>query len=282
MNPLPKTFSTHAGLSSLCTVFHARIFPCWEEGVARHFVHRLSHQVVIDERGKMAPDVDVHLGVVFGLDRFSPLREDMEQGLHKLKVPPFESLYLAMPLGERRDPTRARFMEESSDHLLDIAGTGATVILAAISHRRRIGSSLVIRHYPVALFDATGALEWVHPAGPAYGLARPEFPPQQRIRSLGRRYRRNHDPHGMKGLDEETGLPRWYRFACDQLLANEGIERPSMEEVIAFDTAWRLLHSLASDAEQAMRDASLSYLRGFECFFGCGGLHPTPGVLEIP
>lgn len=282
MTPFPKTFVAHAGLSSLCTVFHARLIPCWEEGIARHFAHRLCQQVVLDAQGRLAPDVDVHLAVVFGLERFSPLRDYMEEELRTLKEPPFESLYLDMPLGNLRDSMRPRFMEESSNRLLGLSDAGVPVILAAVSHRRRIGTALVIRHYPVAVFDAEGGLEWVHPAGHAYGLIRSEFPHHQRIRSLGRRLRRTLDPHGLRGLDEETGLPRWYRFARDQLIANDGIECPSLEEVISFDTAWRLLHSLASDAEQTMREATLSYLRGFESFFGCGGLHPKPGVLEFP
>lgn len=282
MTPFPKTFAAHAGISSLCTVFRARLIPCWEEGIARHFVHRLCHQVVVDEQGRLAPDVDVHLAVVFGLERLSPLRDDMEKELRKLKEPPFESLYLDMPLENSRDPMRPRFLAESSDRLLGLSDSGVPIILAAVSHRRRIGTSLVVRHYPVAVFDTEGAVEWVHPAGYAYGLVRPEFPPHQKVRRLGRRSRRKQDPYGLRGLDEETGLPRWYRFARDQLIEMDGIENPSLDEVISFDAAWRLHHALVSDAEQAMREATLSYLHGFESFFGCGGLHPAPGVLEFP
>jgi len=282
MIPFPKTFAAHAGLSSLCTVFRTRLTPCWEEGIARHFVHRPCQQVVVDEQGRLAPDVDIHLAVVFGLERLSPLREDMEEELRTLKPPPFESIYLTVPIESLRDPVRPQFMVESSDRLLSLSETGAPVILAAISHRRRIGTSLVLRHYPVAIFDAEGALDWVHPAGHSYGLIRSEFPPHQRVRRLGRRLRRNLDPYGLRGLDEETGLPRWYRSARDQLIEKDGVENPSLDEVISFDAAWRLHHALASDAEQAMREATLSYLHGFESFFGCGGLHPTPGVLEFP
>ncbi len=282
MTPFPKTFATHAGISRLCTVFRARLMPYYEEGIARHFVHRPCQQVVFDPQGRLAPDVDVHLAVVFGLERLSPLRDDMEEDLRRLNELPFESLLLDMPLGNLRDPMRPRFMAESSDRFLGLSDAGVPIILASVSHRRRIGSSLVIRHYPVAVFDAEGALEWVHPAGHAYGLIRPEFPPHQGIRRLGRRQRHGLDPYGLKGLDEETGLPRWYRFARDQLIEKDGIAAPTLEEVIGFDTAWRLLHSLASDADQAMREAATSYLHGFESYFGCGGLYPKPGVLDFP
>jgi hypothetical protein len=282
MAPLPKTFRSHAGISDLCTVFHARLHHCWEEGVPRHRLHRPCQPIVIDEKGRIAPDIDVHLTVVLGLERYSPLHDFMEEDLRTLKMPPFESLFLDIPIEDPRDPTRAAFMRESAERFLDLAEAGAPVLVVAMTHRRRIGGSIVLRHYPVAVFDNEGALEWVHPAGPAYGLIRPGFPAHQQIRRLGRRRGGTIDLNGLSRLDPETGLPVWFRQARDQLITDHGIQYPAFEEVIGLEAESLLVCSFARDAEHALREATVRYLRGFERFFGQGGLDPVPGVLEIP
>jgi len=277
----PKTFRTHAGISSLCTVFRANLAPCWEEGIPRHYVHRLCQPVVVDAQGRLSPDVDPHLAVVMGLERLSPLLPQMEDDLQRLQERPYESLYLMLPVGEPGTSARPRLLEEVAKLCLELVAADDPILVVAISHRRRIGASTVIRHYPVALFDREGGLLWAHPAGHSYGLIRSGFPRHQRVRTLGPRIRKPSSLYGLTRLDRATGLPVWYRNAQEHLIQTQGVETPSFEATIELQAECLLQWAIAADAEQALREATNQYLRGFETFFGCGGLNPIPGLVEL-
>jgi hypothetical protein len=277
----PKTFRQQCQISSLCTDFEATLQPCSEEGVPRHFVHELPNLVVLDDRGEIQPSIDRQFAVVLRLQRSSELLPHMEDDLRRLQYRPSETLYLVLAAGDPLVRARMRLLNEASTRFIEIAETGATVRVVAVSHRREINGAIVIRHYPVALFDEEGHMLWVHPSAHGYGLIRDGFPLRQRVRSLGPRAKKGKLPDLLTHLDHETGLPAWYQYAKEHLI-NLGIdEEPMYRAVLDHQVHLMVQRSVFEDADQALREATQQFLSGFESLFGQGGLHPVPGRLDL-
>lgn len=281
MPPSAKNLTDQYQISKLCTVMDATLQPCWEEGIARHNVHELLVPIVVGPKGILEPTTDRQIGVVMGLTRLTELPAHMEEDLRRLPYRPYESLYLALPVADPVLRHRTRLLNEASGLFLDLAEAESLVKVAAISHRRRIGSSIVVRHYPVALFDQASGCLWAHPAGNAYGLIRPGFPKTQRVRSLGPRRPEGKTPETLTRLDDESGLPQWYRFAKEQLKDLQDGEDPIYRAIMDFQAQCWLQRSLVEDAEHALRETTQQFLHGFETFFGMGGLQPVPGRLDL-
>jgi hypothetical protein len=268
-------------ISSLCTVFEATLHPCQEEGVPRHFVHELPRPVVLDDRGMIQPGTDRMLAVVMGVRRSSVLLPHMEEDLQNLGYRPSESLYLVLAAGDPVIRVRTRLLNEASGRFIEIAESGTSVRVVAISHRREINRSIVIRHYPVALFDEEGRGLWTHPSAHGYGLICDGFPVGQRICSLGPKAKKGKLPELLAHLDDETGLPGWFHYAKEHLI-NLGLdEDPVYRAVLDHQVHLLVQRSVYEDAEQALYEATQQFLSGFERLFGQGGLHPVPGRLDL-
>lgn len=280
MDPLSRAFRRHARISDLCTVFQATLNPLQEEGVSLHFLHERPVQVVVGTRGELLPRTDRGLAVIFKVDRSTELLPHMEEDLRLLPNPPFETLYLHVPIGDPAIPMRVRLLNEASGILLDVAEAGQAVIVVAISHRRKINGSLVLRHFPVALFDCMGSLLWAHPAGHAYGLLREGFPQHQKVRFLGPKPRIPVTGPPRR-LNAATGLPEWYQLAKEEIQALQEGDAPTFELVIGHQAHLWLQRGMAKSEDQALQEAAQDFLSGFEVFFGAGGLVPAPLRLEF-
>jgi hypothetical protein len=281
MASLPRALRRHARISELCTVFEATLHPLREENVSLHFLHERPVQVVVGNRGELLPRTDRGLAVIFKIDRSTELLPHMEEDLLRLPHRPFETLYLHVPIGDPVIPMRTRLLREAAGILLDVAEDGQTVAIVAISHRRRINGSLVLRHFPVAVFDSTGNLLWAHPAGHAYGLLREGFPGHQKVRLLGPKPRIPvADPP--RRLNAATGLPEWYQLAKEDIQSLQEGDVPSFELVIEHQAHLWLKRGMAKNEDLALQEAAQDFLSGFEVFFGAGGLVPAPLRLEFP
>lgn len=281
MSRSAQTFRRHARISELCPVFDATLHLLHEEGTPLHQVHERPVQVVANPNGSLCPRVDRRVGVILGVGRRSALLPHMEADLQKCPAPPWESLFLELPLGDRTLRPRIRLAQEASDLLTGLAEAGQVVKIVAISHRRAIHGSVVLRHYPAALFDLSGTLLWTHPAAPAYGLIRHGFPAAQKMRALGPLRRRLHPQDLRRRLDDATGLPSWYRFAFERLREEHPTEKVGFADVIHHQAELWVAHGLAKSLEGAMQEAGQDYLRAFEIFFGMGGLRPMPSLLSF-
>lgn len=274
------TFRQHCRISDLCPDFQATLHYLEEEGVSLHHPHERPSQVVIDERGNLLPRTDRHVAVILRVSRKTPLLPDMEEQLQGLAIKPIETIFLPMPGGDVVLRPHMLVLQEFSRLAQEIVEAGAPVIVVAVSHRRMIHEMLVIRHYPVALFDLSGSLLWAHPAAHSYGLIRRGFPSHQKIRVLGRRSPLATDK-GPQRWDPESGLPFWYQEAKDHLLDLDPSAEPSFAEVLEHYADTLQQRYLAKDVEQAMQMATQEYLTGFERWFGSGGLYLSPGLLEF-
>ena len=268
-------------ISSLCTEFTATLQPCFEEGVSRHFVHQLAHQVVLDDRGSILPSTDRQFAVVMRLRRTSNLLPHMEDDLRRLHYRPAETLYLSLAADDPVVRARMRLLNESSARFIEIAEAGSTVRIVAVSHRRELNGAHVIRHYPVALFAEDERMVWVHPSAHGYGLIRDGFPLRQRVRSLGPRRKRGKIPDLLSQLDHETGLPGWFQYAKEHLIDLGIDEEPMYRAVLDHQVHLMVQRSIFDDADQALREATQQFMSGFESLFGQGGLNPVPGRLEL-
>jgi len=275
------TFRDHCRISELCPIFDAVLSTNPEEGIDRHFVHQLPHSIVLDEKGNLEPSTDLHLAVVMGLKRSSNLLPHMEKDLSRLPYRPSESLYLALPVSNSVLRVRTRLLDEASKLFIDLAEAGTPLKIVAISHRRLIHGAIVIRHYPVAIFDHSGSLLWVHPAGHSYGLIRFGFPESQKALTLGPKTRASRTPEMLRRLDDETGLPLWYRDAKEHLKELQDGEEPLYRAVMDFQAQIMAHQSFVENDEQALLSATWQFLAGFETFFGQGGLMPEPGRLDL-
>ena len=276
-----ETFRQQWKISSLCTDFTATLQPCLEEGVSLHFVCEKAHQVVLDDRGVIQPSIDRQFAVVMRVRRTSDLLPYMEEDLRKLHYRPAESLYLSLAAGDPVVRARLRLLNEGSARFIEIAEAGTTVRVAAVSHRRQINGAIVIRHYPVALFDEDGRMLWVHPSAHGYGLIRDGFPTRQRVRSLGPRRKKGKLPDLLTQLDYETGLPGWYQYAKEHLIDLGIDEEPMYRAVLDHQVHLMVQRSIFDDADHALREATQQFMCGFESMFGQGGLNPVPGRLEL-
>ena len=149
MASLSRALRRHARISELCSVFEATLHPLREENVALHFLHERPVQVVVGTRGELLPRTDRGLAVTFKLERNTELLPHMEEDLQLLPYPPFEALYLQIPIGDPVIPARARLLDEAARILLNVAEDGQVVIVVAISHRRKIHDSIVLRHIEI-------------------------------------------------------------------------------------------------------------------------------------
>jgi hypothetical protein len=270
-------------ISSLCQIFEVTLRPCWEEGFPRHHVHRLPTQVIIESKGRLSADLEPQMAVVLHLIRHTDLLPLIKDPFGKVHPMPSESLYLAMPVGSPLLIHRTRLLQEASSTFIELAQDEERVVLVAVSHRRLINKSLVIRHCPVALFSLEGDLLWLHPAGPNYGLVKAAFPRGQRSRVLGPKLPLKRDPDYFNEVDDATGLPTMYAYAKECLkAAQEADEKdePVFAAVLDFQAQSLIRRSIAEDAETAITIATQQFLRGFESFFGMGGLFPEPGHLD--
>ena len=271
-------------ISTLCQFMEATLQPCWEEGFPRHHVHRLPTPVVVEPKGQVGADHEPQMAVVLHLVRHTVLLPLLKDFMGMKEPSPPESLYLAMPIGTPLLPQRTRVLQEASGIFLDLAEDETTIVLVAISHRRLINKTMVIRHAPVALFSLEGKPIWIHPAGPNYGLIRSSFPEGQRQRLLGPRRALRHDLERFSEMDDATGLPAMYAYAKQCLKAAkedcEG-EDPIYAAVLDFQSQSLVRKSIATDAEEALKMATQQFLTGFESFFGMGGMFPKPGTLDL-
>ncbi len=268
-------------LSSLCQIIEVTLRACWEEGFPRHHLHRLPTPVVVEARGQLGADLEPQMAVILHLTRHTSLQPAHQGSLGKQHPP--ESLYFAMPVGSPLLIQRTRLLEEASRIFLDLAQDESRVVLAAISHRRLINQCLVIRHAPVALFSLEGAPIWTHPAASNYGLMATAFSESQRHRILGPRRALSRDSGLLNRMDEATGLPAMYAYArqCLKTAQEEGEnEDPIYAAVLDFQAQSLIRHSLAADVDAALKVAAQEFMKGFETFFGMGGLLPRPGVLD--
>lgn len=268
-------------VSSLCTDFLASMQSCLEEGVSRHFVHELAHQVVLDDRGEVQPSTDRQFAVLMRLRRSSELLPHMEDDLRRLNYRPTETLYLSLAAGDPVVRARLRLLNEASARFIDLAEAGEQVRVVAISHRRELNRAIVIRHYPVAVFHEDGHMLWVHPSAHGYGLIRDGFPLRQRVRSLGPRRKKGKIPDLLSHLDHETGLPGWYQYAKEHLIDLGVDEEPMYRAVLDHQVHLMVQRSIFEEADEALREATQQFLTGFESLFGQGGLNPVPGRLEL-
>ena len=270
-------------ISRLCQIFEVTLHPCWEEGFPRHHVHRLPTQVVIEPKGHLGVDLDPQMAVVLHLTRHTVLLPLANDFLFKAHPKPSESIYFAMPIGSPLLVQRTQRLQEASQIFIELAQEETRVILVAISHRRLINRHLVIRHCPVALMSSKGELLWLHPAGPNYGLINAPFPRRQRSRTLGPKLPLKRDPDFFNDMDDATGLPTMYAYAKEYLNAAQEAdekEEPVFAAVLEFQAQSLIRRSIAEDAETAITIATQQFLRGFESFFGMGGLLPEPGHLD--
>ncbi len=273
-------FRRNFRISQLCPDFQAIVHCLDEEGMSLHYPHERPCQVILDDRGNLLPRTDRQVAVVFRVSRTTPLLPQMEQDLKGLVNKPVETIFLAMSAGDPVVQSHMILLQEFSRIALALAEAGTPVTVVAVSHRRMIHETLVIRHYPVALCDSTDGLIWVHPAAHGYGLIRPGFPAHQNVRVLGRR-NTNSLGQELRRWDPETGLPIWYRQAKESLLEIGCCEEPGFAEILDHYARSLLQRSLAQDLEPAMRQATREFLTGFERHFGPGGLYLAPGVLEF-
>jgi hypothetical protein len=276
-----EAFRQQWQISSLCTEFTATLQPCLEEGVSRHFVHQLAHQVVLDDRGEILPSTDRQFAVVMRLRRTSNLLPHMEDDLRRLQYRAAETLYLSLAAGDPVVRARMRLLNESSARFIEFAEAGSAVRIVAVSHRREINGAIVIRHYAVALFDEDEHMVWVHPSAHGYGLIRDGFPLRQRVRSLGPRRKKGKIPDLLSHLDHETGLPGWFQYAKEHLIDLGIDEEPMYRAVLDHQVHLMVQRSIFEDADQALREATQQFMSGFESLFGQGGLNPVPGRLEL-
>lgn len=270
-------------ISTLCQIFEVTLRPCWEEGFPRHHVHRLPTQVVIEPKGQLGVDLEPQMAVVLHLIRHSVLLPLLNDPLCKTDPAPPESIYLAMPVGTPMISHRTLLLQEASRIFVDLSQEEAKVVLVAMSHRRLVNRHLVIRHCPVALLTGDSNLLWLHPAGPNYGLIKAPFPKSQRVRSLGPKTTLKRDPDCFTEMDEATGLPTMYAYAKECLKAAQEAdekEEPVFAAVLDFQAQSLIRRSIAENAETAITIATQQFLRGFESFFGMGGLLPKPGHLD--
>jgi hypothetical protein len=268
-------------ISDLCQTMEATLHPCWEEGFPRHDVHRLPFPVVVECRGQLGADLDPQMAVVFELTRHTvlPILRDTPEISH---LSPPESLYLAMEVGSPLLPQRTRLLREASSIFMDLAQEAQKILLVAISHRRLVNRTLIIRHCPVALFEMQGQPLWLHPAGQEYGLIRAPFPERQHQRILGPRKALLRRPETLNQMDDATGLPAFYAYAKQCVrAADEGEEDPVVAAVLDYQAQSLLQMAIVQEAEDALKLSTQQFLRGFESFFGMGGLMPRPGVLDL-
>jgi hypothetical protein len=281
MSQPSETFRKQWQISSLCTDFTATLQPCFEEGVSRHFVHEKARPVVLDDRGEIQPSTDREFAVVVRVKRTSDLLPHMEDDLRRLHYRPTETLYLSLAAGDPVVRARMRLLNEASSRFIELAEACTSVRVVAISHRRQINEAIVIRHYPVAVFDEDGRMVWVHPSAHGYGLIRDGFPLRQRVRSLGPRRKKGKLPELLSHLDHETGLPAWYQYAKEHLIDLGIDEEPMYRAVLDHQVHLLVQRSIFEDADEALREATQQFLSSFEGLFGQGGLHPVPGRLEL-
>jgi hypothetical protein len=223
------------------------------------------------------------MAVIFHLIRHTVLLPLLKDFTGKVHPPPAESLYLAMPVGSPLLPQRTRILQEASGLFMDLAQDETRIVLVAISHRRLINRTLVIRHAPVALFTLESAPIWIHPAGPNYGLIKSTFPQGQRQRILGPRKTLGRDPERFTQMDDATGLPAMFAYAKECLKASQEAddkEEPVFAAVLDFQAQSLIRRSITADVESALKLATQQFMTGFESFFGMGGLLPQPGNLD--
>lgn len=266
-------------VSSLCEIMVANLLPCEEEGVSRHFLHQLPTPLIWDQRGLLAENSPRRVAVVLGLVRHTELAALLSSGCAQEPTPPYESLFLELPVGDPVIQPRPQLMEEASQIFVQLADEGRKVILVAFPHRRLIGRSLVIRHHPAALFDLDRKPLWVHPAANSYGLLNCLFPSHQRVRTLGPKHQCPEVPEDRRGMDDETGLPVWFKFARENLYRDPNEDEPLFQAIVDYQAQCLLQLSVAQDVEEALRESTMQFLRGFETYFGMGGLRPRPGDL---
>lgn len=179
-------------------------------------------------------------------------------------------------------PQRTRMLREASSIFMDLAQEEGRILLVAMSHRRLVNKTLIIRHCPVAVFELQGQPLWLHPAGREYGLISAPFPDGQRQRTLGPRRALSRRPEDLNQMDDATGLPSFYAYAKQYMkAADDGEEDPVVAAVLDFQAQSLLQMAIIQEAEDALKLATQQFLRGFESFFGMGGLMPKPGMIDL-
>lgn len=270
---------TQARISNLCTVFTASLHPLWEEGIPLHHPHQRPCLLDPQHHEQARQLTDCHLGVVCAVKRTTPLNSYMEESLRGLKTTPFETVMLELPIDEATRSIRMRMLDELANLLLELMEQGREMTIVAVSHRREIHGSLILRHHLVALFDHEETLYWRHPAASEYGLIRHGCPASQRVRNLGTASEHHKLSDIPRCLDSATGLPARYLFARENLREQTAQETSDFASVIQSLARQQLDLELVGDLDQSLREATQDYIHGFETYFGMGGLQPTPTIL---
>lgn len=220
------------------------------------------------------------MACIFGLTRFSSLNIPAADQAAFTRKPPYESLYLTLPVSElgKANQRRIRFLQEAENLFLDLAERKDRVFVESISHRRLVHGRVVVRHQPVAIFNSSGKLLWLHPEALRFGLIDAEFPRSQKCRQLDRPAIHIRNQPEFKALDEE-GLPVWY-YEARQRLHEAGKDDLMAEALIGLQAQSLLQVSIEQEVEDQLRSVAQEFLTDFETYFGMGGLMPMPGILD--
>jgi hypothetical protein len=280
MSITPEALRGQFKISQLGQVFEATLHLCMEEGFPRHQLHYLPSPLIPDDRQQMLVLPDAQVACIFGLTRFSSLNIPTADQAAFTRKPPYESLYLTLPVSElgKANQRRIRFLQEAENLFLDLAERKDRVFVESISHRRLVHGRVVVRHQPVALFNPSGKVIWLHPEALRFGLIDAEFPRSQKCRQLGRPAIHIRNQPEFKALDEE-GLPVWY-YEARQSLHEAGKDDLMAEALIGLQAQSLLQVSIEQEAEDQLRTVAQEFLTDFETYFGMGGLMPMPGILD--
>lgn len=278
MLPSLDSLREELALSSLCHLFEAVLHPCLEEGFPRHQLHPFPSPIVVESGGRRLVMPEARLGCLFHLTRHSPLSLCEEEQAWLRRHPVVETLLLVMPVAEgaRMVSHRTCGLQEAERLLLDLMEARERVLIASVSHRRRVHGQIVVRHQPVALLDPTGVVHWLHPAAPRFGLIRAPFPTSQDHRRLDAWEEAPTDWAKLQVV-EEAKLPRWYHEAREALKA-QGESDPVFDAMLDLQRS-ALAHAAGRAAVEKLRATAQEFLSDFERWFGEGGLLPRPGVL---
>jgi len=281
MDPVPEALRGSFKISQLCQVFEATLHLCMEEGFPRHQLHYFPSPVILEDCGRKLILPEPQLGCIFGLTRFSPLNIPNEDRVAFAHRPPFETLFLAMPVseGKRIISQRTRFLQESENQFLDLQESRERIFIVAASHRRLIHGRIMVRHQPAALFGSDGKILWLHPAAPRFGLLQVGFPRSQQQRHLDSPNARAQE-HTQFQTHDEAGLPAWYG-EVRQNMREDGEDDPMTDALLGLQARSLLQVSIEKEAEERMRAIAQEFLFDFETFFGMGGLMPVPGILDF-
>ncbi len=178
-------------------------------------------------------------------------------------------LTLAVPCGQPFQAQRVHMLQEAQSLLTPLAEKNAECLVIGVCQLSEEYGHRFIRCWPMGIFHPDQRAAWVHPAAPAFGLMRSEFPPNQQIRTLG-------EPKDWSAWapvipadyeDPATGLPAWYaRAQASPVMAKKG---PWERRGAILNEYGRLLwaHGKARSATAGFRKARREFQAAMRQFF---------------